>query len=317
MKRDRNALRATRREGGFGGNEDTSQTPLIRLYFMGINPWDAPKDYTRLPLWMPKFIILDMRVYPFGLKPFLTGGAEISIRKNKVFRLLLPSSSSLYCDSQLDDYQLLARNAFKWTPPVRCVIQARTSHAEPSGTLGFGFWNDPFTMSLGQGGASRRLPAPPQTLWFFYGSSKNDLPLDARLPGFGWKAASLRSPEVPSLILAPIAATAIGLSYIRLLRSWIIKSALRQVIAAEAILDVSMLDWHTYSIEWSKQAAIFTVDDVVVLNTQDPPDGPLGFVLWIDNQFAVASPLKGFHFGTTLTKHNEWLEVKILELSHA
>jgi beta-glucanase (GH16 family) len=92
---------------------------------------------------------------------------------------------------------------------------------------------------------------------------------------------------------------------------------LRQVTAAEAILDVSMVDWHTYSIEWSKQAAIFTVDDVVVLTAQDPPNGPLGFVLWIDNQFAVASPLKGFHFGTTLTKQKEWLEVKILELSHS
>ncbi len=284
---------------------------------MGINPWDAPKDYTRLPLWMPKFIILDMRVYPFGLKPFLIGGAEISIREQKVFRLSLPSSASQYCDSQLDDYQQLARKAFKWTPPVRLVIQARTSHAEPSGTLGFGFWNDPFTMSLGQGGAARRLPAPPQTLWFFYGSSKNDLPLDARLPSFGWKAASLRSPDIPLLILAPLAATAIGLSTIRPIRAWIIQSALRQVTAAEAILDASMADWHTYSIEWSKRAAIFRVDDVVVLTAQDPPNGPLGFVLWIDNQFAVASPLKGFHFGTTLTRQNEWLEVKILELSHS
>lgn len=290
--------------------------PLIPINFMGIIPWDAPKDYTRLPLWMPKFIILDMREYPFGLKPFLIGGAEISILEQMVLRLSLPSSSSQYCDSQLDDYQQLARNAFKWTPPVRLVIQARTSHAKPSGTLGFGFWNDPFTMSLGQGGAGRRLPAPPQTLWFFYGSSKNDLPLVPHLPGFGWKAASLRSPEIPSLILAPLAATAIGLSYIRLIRAWIIQSALRQVIASEAILDVSMLNWHTYSIEWSKQAATFAVDDVVVLNTKDPPNGPLGLVLWIDNQFAVASPLKGFHFGTTLTKQNEWLEVKILELSH-
>jgi hypothetical protein len=264
---------------------------------------------------MPKSIILPMQDYPFALNPFLLGGGKISSSQEDVLRLSLPSNSKVYCDSQLDDYHPLPRSAFKWSPPVNLNILARTSHSAPSGTLGFGFWNDPFTISLGQGGAARRLPAPPQTLWFFYGSQENDLPLVPGIPGNGWKSASLRSPKIPPLLLAPLAAAAIGLSSIPLLRSWIIQSAINRVDADEVILDLSLNDWHLYAIEWTNETATFRVDDVVIHETSILPSGPLGFVLWIDNQFAIANPTKGFRFGTNRTHDDEWMEVRILQLS--
>jgi hypothetical protein len=264
---------------------------------------------------MPKIIILDMQIHPSGLKQSLINGGQISPGQNDSLRLSIPSNSVGYCLSQLDDYRDLSRRAFKWEPPLRLEIRARASHQSPSGTLGFGFWNDPFTLSLGQGGAARRLPAPPQTCWFFYGSEENDLPLAPGVPGNGWKAASLRSPNYPPLLLAPLAGAALGLSMLPWLRAWIIQSAINIVQAEETLLDVSLLDWHVYTLEWTDERAAFQVDDVIILETSNQPTGPLGFVLWIDNQFAVASPSKGFHFGTTKTRGEEWLEVQIIDLS--
>ena len=117
-------------------------------------PVKQPRDYTRLPSEMPKIIIFGMQKYPAGLEPSLFHGGKISTTEANGFRLSLPSNSAGYCLSQLDDYRGISRRAFKWSPPAKLEIRARASHNSPSGTLGFGFWNDPFTLSLGQGGAS-------------------------------------------------------------------------------------------------------------------------------------------------------------------
>jgi hypothetical protein len=104
--------------------------------------------------------------------------------------LRLPPASG-YADSQLDDTQGRARRLFRWRPPLRFSVRARTSIPDPRGTFGFGFWNDPFSLSLGMGGAARKLPAAPQCAWFFYGSPPHDLPLAEGVPGSGWKAQTL------------------------------------------------------------------------------------------------------------------------------
>jgi hypothetical protein len=40
-------------------------------------------------------------------------------------------------------------------------------------------------------------------------------------------------------------------------------------------------------------------------------------VTWIDNQYAVASPEKGFRFGVIPTSREQWLEISDLEISGA
>jgi hypothetical protein len=256
-----------------------------------------------------------MDEYPFGLMPTLLGGGVINSLEGGKFRLSLPPQAKPYCDAQLDDTQPLSRASFKWRPPVKVKLRARASHPDPSGTLGFGFWNDPFTLSLGQGGAARKLPAAPQALWFFYGSPRVDLPLAPDIAGNGWKAASLCSPRIPSLFLGPLALAAIGLSTLRPFRSWIISTAIRKVHAEEVILQVPLTEWHTYSLEWNTAAAEFRLDGVLQLKAVHPPNGPLGFVLWIDNQYAVVNPKDGIRFGTVETQQGEWLEVEMLQLS--
>jgi hypothetical protein len=252
-----------------------------------------------------------MTQFPFHTEPLLINGGRIETVEDDIFRLGLPADSQKYCDAQIDDYHLLPRKHFPWSPPCRMEIFARASHPTPPGTLGFGFWNDPFTISIGQGGAAKRLPAPPQTIWFFYGSPENDILFDPGLPGHGWKASCIRSPNIPSILLTPPAAIAIALSYIPLFRAGIMRTANRIVKADEAILKVPLDEWHTYSIEWKIEKASFYVDGREVLNVDHPPTGPLGFVAWIDNQYATASPKRGFRFGVIPTIENQWLELEV------
>jgi len=255
-----------------------------------------------------------MMQFPFDLTPLLINGGSLQTTESKIIRLTLPYPSKKYCDAQLDDYQTLSRKHFRWSSPCRMEIRARASYAQPPGTLGFGFWNDPFTLSLGQGGAAQRLPAIPQTIWFFYGSSENDIRLNPDLPGSGWKASVIRSPNIPSLVLAPAALAAFPLSSLSMIRSLMMKIIYRKVIAEEALLDCPLDEWHTYSINWKINEVTFHVEGKEVLCVEDPPTCPLGFVAWIDNQFAVASPESRFRFGLLPTLENQWFELEITHL---
>lgn len=250
------------------------------------------------------------------LEPWVLGDGRVSCPPSGPWTLEIPATNGGYADAQLDDHRRLARSAFRWTPPVRMSVRARTSPEKPKGTLGFGFWNDPFTLSIGQGGAARRLPAPPRTAWFFYGSPPNDLRLSAALPGYGWKASVLQSPPVPGMLLAPAALVAMGLAQIPGIRRGVLKLALGAVRAREHMIEAALADWHTYEILWSGRSVIFSLDGEPILTSGVTPSGPLGFVVWIDNQYAVASPDGGFRFGTIDTTEPQYLYLENLRIEH-
>src|SRR3990172_10403085 len=154
---------------------------------------------------LPACIIPRMPELPLGLRPYLVGGGRLESGETGL-RLTLPPTPSGYADAQVDDYQGLPRHRFRWRPPLHRSLEARASHSAPLGTLGFGFWNDPFAFGLG--GAARRLPAAPRALWFFYGSPPNQLAFSHGATGQGWLAASLDSPSLPAAVLLPLAAGA-------------------------------------------------------------------------------------------------------------
>ncbi len=58
----------------------------------------------------------------------------------------------------------------------------------------------------------------------------------------------------------------------------------------------------------------FAVDERVVLETHEPSSGPLGLVIWIDNQWAALSKTAGLRFGVLPTLEEAWLEVRSLRL---
>lgn len=255
-----------------------------------------------------------MTSYPsLTFQSHLVGGGRLEELEGSAYRLLLPPIAGGYANAQIDDYQGLSRSDFPHHPPIRIRLRARSSPA-PNGTLGFGLWNDPFGLSLGLAGATQKIPATPQALWFFYGSSPNDLTFISSLPGAGWRAASIRSPSIPGALFTPAAAAAYLVCRIPWFRKVLIPQMKSLVKAHEAVMYSSPAEWHDYRIEWEVDRARFYLDGERILDAPSPPTGPLGFVAWVDNQYAVVSAQKGIHFGTLRTDEPQWLSLSDIQL---
>lgn len=242
------------------------------------------------------------------------GGGQVEALAPGVWRLDIPTDPGGYADAQIDDYRRLRRRDFLWRPPAVMSLEARASLAAPRGTLGFGFWNDPFTLSLGQRGAGRRLPAAPRAAWFFYASPPSVLALNEEGPDHGWQAMVIDAPAIPSLLLAvPAAAGLVGLNLPGTRRS-ALRAARRFLRAALAALPHRLDEWHGYTIAWREDGVRFVVDGEEVL-AAPAPRPPLGFVAWIDNQYAVLSLERGLRFGVIGEHPAQNLEIRNLHLS--
>ena len=74
-------------------------------------------------------------------------------------------------------------------------------------------------------------------------------------------------------------------------------------------LGVDVTQWHEYSIHWQADAVAFLVDGAEILRTPLAPRGPLGLVIWIDNQYATWRPDGRLGYGT-LENPAAWLEIE-------
>jgi hypothetical protein len=240
--------------------------------------------------------------------PYRVGAGDVQ-QSDSGCVLSLPPIPRGYADAQIDDTQGLSRERFRWTPPLRLVVRARVEPASPSGTWGFGFWNDPFAMSLGQGGAARRWPCGPRALWFFYASPPNEFGFAAG-PRSGWRAMSIETADLHPLLLIPAALTAAVLAQLPIVRRPVMQLALSQVTASEAQLPGPGTGIHEYDLAWEEGAATFRVNGDVVLRADDPPTSPLGFIAWIDNQYAIATPERGLRIGTLATDLGQSLHLQ-------
>ena len=241
---------------------------------------------------------------PLKLRPFLAGTGQLEPIE-PITRLRLPHViRAQYSDAQLDDYAGLPRRLFPHRPPLRCSIRARFSSEAMVGTAGFGFWNQPF---MPGGGA----PTLPRAIWFFYSSPPSNMALALDVPGYGWKAATIDALRPMALTIAPLAPIVLLLNRSRRIyrRLWpIVQKAL--TIQEQALPMETLQDWHTYTIEWGINQARFRIDDRLVLETDRAPRGPLGFVVWIDNQFAVVTPTGRIRFGLLDSDQSQWLEIE-------
>jgi hypothetical protein len=215
--------------------------------------------------------------------------------------------SGRYRLAQLDDYGGLARSQFYWQPPLCLELRARVSDAALPGTWGFGLWNDPFTARLGLKGTARRFPALPEAAWFFYASPPNYLAVHDAHPAQGFLAATFASRSIRPWLLAT------GVPVLPLL-AWPVTARLlrrlaRHFVAEDAVqLTVDPTQWHDYRLEWRADAARFAMDGETCFTTTITPRGPLGLVLWIDNQYAAFPPDGRLRFGT-LPNEPAWLEL--------
>ncbi len=246
--------------------------------------------------------------------------AEIT-QNAESWRLSLENGDpSTYRLAQLDDYTRLARRHFLWREQASLRLAARVSASDLPGTWGFGFWNDPFTVSLGLQGAARRLPALPNACWFFYASAQNHLSFTGQTkkaaappPANGFLAQTFSAARIPSAWLAP-GALALPFLLIRPISKWLRENLAAKLIREDAQrLSVDVTKWHAYRLRWRKNRVDFFVNEVLVFSTATSPKGPLGFVLWIDNQFA-AWHMDGSLAMGALANPPMWLEIKGLEV---
>ncbi len=243
------------------------------------------------------------------LKPRHTRDAKVEEVAHRHFLFSIPGGTvGAYRLAQLDDYSISGRSQFQWRSPCSLKIKARVSENNLPGTWGFGFWNDPFTASLGLGGMARHLPALPNAAWFFYASPSNYLSLRDNLPAQGFLAATFSSPPVPSFLLAP------GLLATPLLvwrpSARIIRRLARQMIKEDSCLvKTNPTAWHTYHIELTERATRFSLDEALIFETAAVPRGRLGMVLWLDNQYAAFNPAGNLRYGT-LENPAAWMEIE-------
>ena len=259
-------------------------------------------------------------------QPYLIGNGRVEPAPQAAgARFLLPeASASSYSDAQLDDYTGTRRRDYLNRPPVYLSLRARFSHPGwpiPSphttvdgqyfkGTAGFGFWNSPVE-------APSPIPARPQAIWFFYGAPPSNMPFALDVPGYGWKAACADAGRNRSLVwvpLLPFVALA-NRSYRLYRRLW--PRVQRSLAIGEKPITFKsgdLTDWHHYELEWRVDGARWWVDGEKVLETDQSPRGPLGFVAWVDNQYTILTPQGHVEFGHIDIPFAEWMDLTDVEL---
>ena len=223
------------------------------------------------------------------------------------FRLTLPGAASdTYSDAQISDYA--SRAEFVNRPPLRLSLRAR-GQGELTGTAGFGFWNH----ALMPGQRSFRLP---QAIWFFFTSPENDIALAQGVAGHGWKAAAINARDWRFLALLPLAPPGFLLMRSRALYAALWPIGQRAIGVSETLLSADLLhEFHEYRIDWRAGRAIFTVDGEVVHQATHVAPGPLGFIAWIDNQYAVVTPQGRFKWGLLAAPGAQSLEIRDIQIS--
>ena len=248
------------------------------------------------------------------LRPKKTPGAEVKFEASKVWHLAIPTGTpGQYRLAQLDDYTDLSRRLFPWMPPLTMTLRARSCAESLPGTWGFGFWNDPFSLSLGFGGGTRRAPVLPNAAWFFFASLPNHISLYEDLPGHGSLASTIQSPQIPAPALA-IGAFGLPLMFfppfVRLLRQ-LSQSFIKQ---SATHIPLSVTEWHEYSLEWRETSVHFSLDRKIILETPISPNGPLGLVIWLDNQFFALHPDGHVGYGSLANPAPAWIEIDGVEV---
>ena len=223
------------------------------------------------------------------------------------YRLTVPQADDRsYHNAQVSDY--INRHDFKHSAGVRLSLRAHVEGGSLHGTAGFGFWNHPFA-------PNERGFRFPKACWFFFGSPPNDMALAKGVPGHGWKAATFDATGWPFYALLPTAPIAFLLMRIPALYDRLWPVGQRAIGVSEYALDKAMLyEPHDYVIDWCEGGVTFLVDGLTVHQSPHSPRSKLGFVAWVDNQYAVVTPKGRFKFGLVDVPAEQSLVVKQIRI---
>lgn len=238
------------------------------------------------------------------------GGGVVEQGAESTLLRLPPTLADTYADAQLYDYANLRRAAYPHRPPLQLHLRACFSGDEPAlrGTAGFGFWNQPFM-------PNQSVPRLPRYAWFFFGAPPHNMPFARDVHGSGWKAAIGDFSRPAFLALAPFAPLGFLLMRSPTLYRRLWHIAQWAIGVAESPLAADMRAWHTYRLDWLPRSVRFYVDDALVLSTPYAPRPPLGFIAWMDNQYAVITPQGALRFGILSIEQPQWLKIADLEIA--
>jgi hypothetical protein len=239
------------------------------------------------------------------LAPLEIGTGRVVRREGVAYLTIENATANRYSNAQIYDYQGRSRRDFICRPPLRMTVRAWASHStdDLKGTAGFGFWNQPVM-------PGQMIPRLPRAVWFFFGSPPSDMALARGVPGSGWKAATIDASRLPFLLLAPAAPLAFLAMRIPALYRLLYPVGQWAVGVSEALITPDVADLrepHTYRLDWRPNNACFYVDDRLILQTPYAPRGPLGFVAWLDNQYAIVTPQGRLGMGLIDVPGREWL----------
>lgn len=252
---------------------------------------------------------------PRRWKRRLVNGGRLIVHEEGL-RLVLPQAHhTRYSNAQIDDYSGSSHRNYPWHPPLRLHVRARFG-GSLTGTAGFGFWNHPF-VPLPVPGVPWTVagaPIPPRAIWFFHASPPNDMAIAQGVPGHGWKAATLDTLRLSAWRWAPLAPAVMLLNHWPTAERRIWRHVQRDLQISETLIESPPDTWHDYVLEWQRDGARFTIDGHVVHETDRSPGGPLGFVAWIDNQYAIATRWGQLGYGLLDVAQPQWLDLAELRI---
>jgi hypothetical protein len=89
----------------------------------------------------------------------------------------------------------------------------------------------------------------------------------------------------------------------------------------DVVVPAPMTEWRTYTLTWNRASAAFSIDGRVLLKTPFAPRGPLGLVIWKDNQYMIATPngppIGRLGHGVVPSGEAQWLELESVEIRPA
>lgn len=238
------------------------------------------------------------------------GRGRVEVRKY-VYFMIGAASDEIYHNAQIDDYAGKKRADFAWHAPLSLRVRAWASHPveELRGTAGFGFWNHPFMPTV------KAIPRLPRAIWFFFAAPPSNITLAKGVAGHGWKAATIDAITPAFFALLPCAPLGFLLMRIPLLYRMLWGIGQRAIKVSEKLLAVDITEPHEYELRWEKKSAAFYVDGELIHQTPFSPRGALGFIAWMDNQYAVVTPQGKFAFGYVATPHEQYLALESIEIT--
>jgi hypothetical protein len=233
-------------------------------------------------------------------------GSGIVRMEEAVTHLHIPvSDRNGYSNAQITSYR--TRKELNYAPPLRMEVTA-WAEGRLHGTAGFGFWNHPYAPGEG----IFRLP---KAVWFFHATPPNNMALAKGVPGYGWKAATFNAMRWQFFALLPAAPVGFLVMRVPVLYHLLWGIGQRAIGVSEHLLDPNLIySPHHYAIEWLPYEVRFYVDGAEVYRTAMSPSGKLGFVAWVDNQYAVVTPQGRFQWGLVGTSQPQTLHLERIQI---